>query len=73
MAYNLKNFMAKLVAKNPSEIEFHQAVHEVTESVIPFIEENPIGNYSGKFSCQIKVQQPYVDEEALAIKKAMGS
>ncbi len=34
--------MAKVIAKNPSEIEFHQAVHEVVESIIPFIEENPI-------------------------------
>ncbi len=41
MAYNLKDFMAKVVAKNPSEVEFHQAVEEVVESIIPFIEENP--------------------------------
>ncbi|MDF1548140.1 MAG: NADP-specific glutamate dehydrogenase [Bacteroidales bacterium] len=41
MAYNLKDFMAKVIAKNPGEVEFHQAVHEVVESVIPFIEENP--------------------------------
>ena len=33
--------MAKVIAKNPSELEFHQAVHEVAESIIPFIEENP--------------------------------
>ena len=33
--------MAKVVAKNPSEVEFHQAVQEVVESIIPFIEENP--------------------------------
>ncbi len=34
-------FMAKVVAKNPSEVEFHQAVEEVVESLIPFVEENP--------------------------------
>lgn len=33
--------MAKIIAKNPSEVEFHQAVLEVSESLIPFIEENP--------------------------------
>lgn len=33
--------MAKVIAKNPSEIEFHQAVHEVVESLIPYIEEHP--------------------------------
>lgn len=37
----VNDFMAKVIAKNPSEVEFHQAVHEVVESVIPFIEENP--------------------------------
>jgi len=43
-AYQQKvnDFMAKIIAKNPSEIEYHQAVHEVVESIIPFIEENPI-------------------------------
>lgn len=33
--------MAKVIAKNPGEVEFHQAVHEVVESLIPFVEENP--------------------------------
>ncbi len=37
----VNSFMAKVIAKNPSEPEFHQAVHEVAESLIPFIEENP--------------------------------
>lgn len=35
------DFMAKIVAKNPGEKEFHQAVMEVAESLLPFIEENP--------------------------------
>ena len=34
-------FMAKLIAKNPGETEFHQAVREVVESLMPFIDENP--------------------------------
>ena len=34
-------FMAKVEAKNSGEKEFLQAVHEVAEAVIPFIEENP--------------------------------
>ena len=37
----VNDFMAKVIAKNPSEVEFHQAVHEVVETIIPFIEENP--------------------------------
>jgi glutamate dehydrogenase (NADP+) len=45
MANNYENlvneFMAKIIARNPGEKEFHQAVKEVTESLVPFIEENP--------------------------------
>jgi glutamate dehydrogenase (NADP+) len=37
----VKNFMADIIAKNPGEVEFHQAVQEVAESLLPFIEENP--------------------------------
>ena len=37
----VEQFMAKIKAKNPSEPEFYQAVHEVAESLIPYIEENP--------------------------------
>ena len=34
-------FMQKVKAKNPGESEYHQAVHEVAESVIPFMEDHP--------------------------------
>jgi len=37
----VKQFMDKVVAKNPSETEFHQAVMEVVETLIPYIEEHP--------------------------------
>jgi glutamate dehydrogenase (NADP+) len=37
----VNDFMAKIIAKNPGESEFHQAVQEVAESLMPFIEENP--------------------------------
>lgn len=37
----LDEFMARVIAKNPGEKEFHQAVREVAETLIPFIEENP--------------------------------
>jgi len=36
-----KEFMDKLKSRTPGEIEFHQAVHEVVESLLPFLEENP--------------------------------
>ena len=34
-------FMSALIARNPDEKEFHQAVHEVVESLAPYIIENP--------------------------------
>jgi glutamate dehydrogenase/leucine dehydrogenase len=37
----VEQFMARIKAKNPAEPEFHQAVREVAESLIPYIEDNP--------------------------------
>lgn len=37
----VQEFMAKVIARNPGEIEFHQAVFEVAESLIPYIDEHP--------------------------------
>ena len=36
------DFMAKLIAKNPNEPEFHQAVREVAESLAPHIVASPV-------------------------------
>jgi glutamate dehydrogenase (NADP+) len=41
MDQRVQQFMASLKARNQGENEFHQAVQEVAESLIPFIEENP--------------------------------
>lgn len=38
----VQQFMAKIIAKNPAEPEFHQAVLEVAESLVPYIEEHPV-------------------------------
>jgi len=37
----IDQFMNTLIAKNPGETEFHQAVREVSETIIPFINANP--------------------------------
>jgi glutamate dehydrogenase/leucine dehydrogenase len=37
----VNEFMAKVIARNPGESEFHQAVKEVVESLMPVVEENP--------------------------------
>ncbi|MBT3801961.1 MAG: NADP-specific glutamate dehydrogenase [Bacteroidetes bacterium] len=41
MDNKVKEFMAKIIAKNQGEVEFHQAVEEVAETLVPYIEENP--------------------------------
>ncbi len=41
MVKKVEEFMDLVVRKNPGEAEFHQAVREVVESVMPFIEKNP--------------------------------
>ncbi|MHB8809418.1 MAG: NADP-specific glutamate dehydrogenase [Desulfobulbaceae bacterium] len=38
---NVKEFMTDLVRKNPGEVEFHQAVKEVAESIFPFLAKHP--------------------------------
>ena len=42
----VNQFMEQLIARNPGEAEFHQAVQEVAETVISFIMEN--SKYQGK-------------------------
>lgn len=41
MPKKLKDFMKNVIEKNPGEIEFHQAVMEVVEAVMPYIEKYP--------------------------------
>ena len=53
-------FMADVVAKNPGEAEFHQAVHEVVESVAPYVLENPQLN-------KIKVLERIVEPERVVM------
>jgi len=37
----VQSFMAEVIARNPAQTEFHQAVREVAESIFPFLEKNP--------------------------------
>ncbi len=41
MSGAVSEFMEKIIAKNPGEREFHQAVEEVVESLLPFVDKNP--------------------------------
>ena len=47
MYSSVEDFMAMIQAKNPNEPEFHQAVHEVVESLWDFLTKNQYYIYSG--------------------------
>ncbi len=38
----VENFMSNIVSRDPLEKEFHQAVHEVVESLASFVIQNPV-------------------------------
>src|SRR5512142_810191 len=41
MSFNVSSFMEYIKAKNPGEPEFHQAVMEVAESLVPVLDRHP--------------------------------
>jgi glutamate dehydrogenase (NADP+) len=41
MSQDITTFMDYVIAKNPGEKEFHQAVKEVVESIWPYMQKNP--------------------------------
>lgn len=54
MSNSLQTFMDAVSKRNANEPEFLQAVHEVAETVIPFIENNP--KYQGKMLLERMVE-----------------
>lgn len=65
----LSDFMAKVIARNPGETEFHQAVQEVVESLLPFIEQNPKYHYAKVLERMVEPERviifrvPWIDDE----------
>jgi glutamate dehydrogenase (NADP+) len=41
MSKKIEDFMKEVIKRNPGEHEFHQAVKEVVESIMPYLEEHP--------------------------------
>ncbi|MEP0815165.1 MAG: NADP-specific glutamate dehydrogenase [bacterium] len=41
MSTNIEQFMQRVVEENPGEPEFHQAVHEVAQSILPILDRHP--------------------------------
>ncbi len=54
MSQSIQAFVDAVAKRNPNEPEFLQAVHEVAETVIPFIEQNP--RYQGKMLLERMVE-----------------
>ncbi|WP_294820751.1 NADP-specific glutamate dehydrogenase [uncultured Flavobacterium sp.] len=54
MTNSLQSFMDSVSKRNANEPEFLQAVHEVAETVLPFIEKNP--KYQGKMLLERMVE-----------------
>lgn len=54
MSNSIEQFLNKVAANNPNEPEFLQAVKEVAETVMPFIEKNP--KYSNKMLLERMVE-----------------
>lgn len=54
MSSSLQSFMDMVSKRNPNEPEFLQAVHEVAETVLPFIDNNP--KYQGKMLLERMVE-----------------
>ena len=46
MYSNVNDFLESVKQKNPNEIEFHQAVHEVIDSIWDFVNDNPQYQYN---------------------------
>ena len=69
MNAQLKKFMDYVVAKNPAEPEFHQAVEEVAETILPFLDENPKYRAAKVFERMIEPERtiifrvPWIDDK----------
>ena len=68
----IKAFMDRVAERNPNEPEFLQAVEEVAEAIVPFMEDNPrykdanipkkqfcINKFGVKQTCDWKVSSTY--------------
>ena len=65
----LNGLMERVIARNPAEPEFHQAVGEVLTSLVPVVESNPAYITEGVMDCIveperiIKFRVPWEDEQ----------
>ncbi len=64
-----QSFMERLTAKNPGEVEFHQAVREVVQSVMPVIRSTPAYQEAGILERLVEPERvimfrvPWIDDQ----------
>lgn len=69
MNAQVKKFMDYVIAKNPAEKEFHQAVEEVAETILPFLDENPKYKAAKVFERMVEPERviifriPWIDDK----------
>lgn len=69
MYKTVDEFMQPLIEKHPGEREFHQAVHEVAESILPIIDRHPIFIETQVFERMVEPERaiifkvPWIDDE----------
>lgn len=67
----LNSLMDRVMARNPAEPEFHQAVREVLASLVPVVEDRPEFIQEGVMDCLveperiIKFRVPWEDEQGV--------
>jgi glutamate dehydrogenase (NADP+) len=71
MYSNVNDFIEHIKIKNPNEIEFHQAVHEVIESIWDFVSDNPQYQYNAILERMTEPERvimfrvPWVDDKGV--------
>ncbi len=53
----LQQLMERVIARNPAEPEFHQAVHEVLTSLVPVVEARPVYVREGVMDCLVEPER----------------
>ena len=68
---SVKKFMDEVACKNPGQSDFYQAVHEVAQSVVPFIDNNPIYK-NDKVRTENIDEAKIIEKNLLYIYKSFG-
>ena len=78
-AKDIDTFMQMVIARNPGEKEFHQAVQEVVTSLMPFVDKNPKYKKAKILERMVEPERviifrvPWVDDQGeVQVNRAIG-